>query len=813
MTSFGWNKNNGGDWSTSTDWTPNGVPGASDTATISLAGTYTVTVSSAPESISSLLLNDANATLAISNTLALGNTLTVNAGTLSLNNGGTISGGTIVPSGGSELFNGGTLKAVTYQGPLNLNATNVLSVTGGITVENTNGTTPGTINVTGQNSDILFDDVQTVNNVVLNLGASSPSAFFDVTAVANTTATLTLGSNFTFNQVSNNAGIFIDSIASGIVNDGTFNATFAGPPASTALLLTATSNDFFTNNGTINVGNGDNFSLSQVTLDNINNHTITGGAYDVFNLGTLNLGTNEVSGTSSTITTDAADITLDGAGSLITTSAGNSIDGQLTSITTAGQLHIIGGRNFSTSAGLTDSGLFQLGGGTITGALTVASGGLLSGFGTVSPGVQNGGSIDASGGLLTLSVGPSGSGTLAADGGATLEIGTGSSENFRFNATNATLKLDDPSHYGGTLFGVAGGVTLDLVGESVSSASINNVSKQLVANLLGGGSITYNLDGTQDYVGDTVTPTPVDSGVLVIACFAAGTLIETPAGEVPVETLRDGDLVCAADGRSSPILWLASRTVTPGTFEDPARAHPVRIAAGAFGLGSPWRDLRLSPEHAVFADGMLVPIRHLINGSSIVQERVDSVRYFHIGLARHDVLLANGLPAESWRDEGADRGFENAPSPSVRALLPRRPCVPVVETGPAIELLRRRLEARANALGFDGPSVLDLVVGATGTTSVVVPAGTHEIRLRSEVSREGADRRRLGVAITGVRAEGCEIPLDDSRFARGFHTVEAHERGRWRWTEAEATIVVNATIDIPIEIDVVSVAGRAAQTA
>jgi len=37
------------------------------------------------------------------------------------------------------------------------------------------------------------------------------------------------------------------------------------------------------------------------------------------------------------------------------------------------------------------------------------------------------------------------------------------------------------------------------------------------------------------------------------------------------------------------------------------------VTAGAFGAGRPHRDLRLSPEHAVFVDGVLIPVHLLVN--------------------------------------------------------------------------------------------------------------------------------------------------------------------------------------------------------
>ena len=86
----------------------------------------------------------------------------------------------------------------------------------------------------------------------------------------------------------------------------------------------------------------------------------------------------------------------------------------------------------------------------------------------------------------------------------------------------------------------------------------------------------------------------------------------------------------------------------------------MRVRAGAFDDAQPSRDLWLSPDHAVHVDGVLIPIKHLLNGTSIAQVAVDEVIYYHVELPHHDVLLAEGLPAESYLDTGDRRSFDNS---------------------------------------------------------------------------------------------------------------------------------------------------------
>jgi T5SS/PEP-CTERM-associated repeat protein len=144
-----------------------------------------------------------------------------------------------------------------------------------------------------------------------------------------------------------------------------------------------------------------------------------------------------------------------------------------------------------------------------------------------------------------------------------------------------------------------------------------------------------------------------------VACFRKGTLILTPVGQIPVEDLCEDDLVTTLSGQSMPIVWIGFRSVDCRPHPDPRKVWPVRIATGAFGLGQPHRDLWLSPDHAVFVDDVLIPIKCLINSASIEQIPEDRVTYYHIELAQHDVLLAEGLPAESYLGTDDRSKFRN----------------------------------------------------------------------------------------------------------------------------------------------------------
>ncbi len=142
-------------------------------------------------------------------------------------------------------------------------------------------------------------------------------------------------------------------------------------------------------------------------------------------------------------------------------------------------------------------------------------------------------------------------------------------------------------------------------------------------------------------------------------CFCAGTRIATPAGEVRVETLRAGDLVLTATGEAKPVRWLGRSDVS-ATFADSLRSAPIRIAAGALAENLPMRDLRVSPAHAVFLNGILVQAAALVNGVTIVRERlIQDFSYYHVELESHELLISEGLATESFVDNIDRMAFSN----------------------------------------------------------------------------------------------------------------------------------------------------------
>lgn len=158
-----------------------------------------------------------------------------------------------------------------------------------------------------------------------------------------------------------------------------------------------------------------------------------------------------------------------------------------------------------------------------------------------------------------------------------------------------------------------------------------------------------------DFLGDPQSPL---NGATFAICFWPGTRIATPAGEVPIEGLRPGDLVLTAEGEAVPVRWLWRQTIAPGAA-DPDRAHPVRIAAGALGGGLPRRDLRVSPRHAIRLGTVLAEVGALANGGSIrAEHEAGPLVWYTVELDAHRLILAEGVAAESFIDHVPRQMFD-----------------------------------------------------------------------------------------------------------------------------------------------------------
>jgi hypothetical protein len=500
-------------------------------------------------------------------------------------------------------------------------------------------------------------------------------------------------------------------------------------------------------------------------------------------VGTINGGNSFSSGFVSTLELAAGSGggTLSGIGSHYTGFTQTTID--------AGASWTFSGANY-LAAGytLTNAGMLTLLNSTLSGDGVLINNGIVV--------------IDPS--TLTVA-GLYGTGTTDLDAGSTLTVtGTvAAGQTIDFESNTGQLNID-PTQFSGTIANFVPGDTLDFTGLTGPSTGtlVNGNTLEVVNN---GTTIDITLTPGADFSGETFS---IDSNGALTSqapCFLRDTLIRTDRGEIRVQDLSVGDKVETLSGAFNPIVWIGTGKilVSPGKRSD---ATPVIVRKNALEQGVPYYDLRITKGHALYLDGVLIPAEFLINHRTIHwDDHKREVEFYHIELETHDVLVANGAAAESYRDDGNRWMFRNANSGWNQPAKP--PCAPVLTGGPIVDAIWRRIldrYATPHAVLLTDDPDLHLLVDGVRIDGPAHRGARHTFRLSTVpasvqiVSRAAApaelgyarDPRRLGVAVTqilmfaGVTQRGMQA--DDPVLAVGFHDFEP-ALGH-RWTDGDATI-------------------------
>ena len=482
--------------------------------------------------------------------------------------------------------------------------------------------------------------------------------------------------------------------------------------------------------------------------------------------------------------------------------------------------------NPSTSAAIQGA----VAGGSGTNTLTFASGassGTLTGQGasftnfaqasvasgaqwTLAGNVTLGAGIDLTDlGTLTVAGTLAHTGTISLTGGTIVDTGTisGSAPIAFGTGTNLLTVGTAAAAITGTIAGFTGiHDTIDLKGLSDSgnnaSTSFNTLTHVLTVTG-SSGSVQLQL-GSGSYTGTVWTATNDGSNGTAVTpvCFLPGTGIATPDGEVPVERLAPGDLVLTASGAARSVVWIGTgRVLAPAGRR--GAATPVSVRKNALGPGVPNRDLHVTKAHSLYLDDVLIPVEFLVNHRTIVwDDRGQEVALYHVELESHDVLIANGAPAESYRDDGNRWMFRNAGTGD--GLPPQEPFAPVLTGGPAVDAVWRRLLGPAETANLTDDPDLHLIVDGTRIDGRRLRGNRYVFDLPPQpnsvivASRSGVpselgfarDPRGLGVAVRRATIlRGWQLAIveaDDARLTHGFHDYEAS--GNLRWTDGAGAL-------------------------
>ena len=683
MATLTWTAPANGFWSTGGNWTPAQVPGAADTVVFDGTGADLSFVGET--TIAELSVTDPGALITASGTLLVGAGAVMTGGTLALAGTGVVTLNDLFNRGTITLASGGVL---TLTGTYDTGSVQRMSGTGGAlvlagTLDNAGGTL-----VLPAGLDIRIDTLGLVQGGTIAAPYLPPGEYVGVTILQTPVNTPT-GVSIQGGPYTVRDGLAV--LATDGINPGTIDLTtkmsFVGDQTfdnGTIQAINIFSGHMDIPDGTLTFGSnavvqfaGNTFSQIDSSLD----LTGAGVASKIVNHGTVQSNPGSTGNGVAVVNIDV--MTFQNHG--LVAAFGSS----------AGRLNINAPTFVNEAGGRIEAR------GTIpvfTPALHVDAG---SDF-------TNDGSVLVSLASMVVDATVQGDGTITVEDSAYLDLNSGvlAGQVIALNGSG-TVDLAIPQLFQGTITGLTTGTTLHLDTTATAVSYDNDV---LTMRLGGGQTFDLRIVGEltlEDFIVNTGTTGTTITTDLPAPCFAAGTLIRTDKGDVAVEFLRAGDRIhVTSDAVAREVVWIGQRDVDCARHPDPASVWPVRVAAGAFGPGLPARDLYLSPDHAIFFQDVLIPVKHLLNGTTIARVPTDHVSYHHVELAAHAVILAENLPVESYLDTGDRDNFANA-GPVMR-LFPMfgadpnlirdaRACAPLVVTGPAVAAARALTASRSAA--------------------------------------------------------------------------------------------------------------------
>ncbi|MCO6158766.1 Hint domain-containing protein [Asaia lannensis] len=304
-------------------------------------------------------------------------------------------------------------------------------------------------------------------------------------------------------------------------------------------------------------------------------------------------------------------------------------------------------------------------------------------------------------------------------------------------------------------------------------------------------------------------------------CYMAGTLIETPKGQVAIEALQIGDDITIFENdigqvRTIRAIGCGQANVKPGLPDDLA-GWPVRVCRGALADNLPFKDMLITAEHCLYLKGCFVPVRMLVNGQSIYYDKtITSFNYYHIETDPHSVIKADGVLSETLLDEGHERRLYN-PIQSLPQRLATdwsHAAAPLNTARDFVEPLFREFHERAAMLGMTGQEAplqvmfdhglylitdrgahLEGQIDARGVMHFPLPHQVKSVHLMSHASRPCDalgpymdDRRLLGILVGAVTIEegGVSTPVRTHQEAGSMPGWQDESAGNMRWTKGNA---------------------------
>lgn len=308
-----------------------------------------------------------------------------------------------------------------------------------------------------------------------------------------------------------------------------------------------------------------------------------------------------------------------------------------------------------------------------------------------------------------------------------LTFTSGTNGDLKLEANNGGPDPDTQVIIGSTTYNF----TLIFSGTLPTSNKLRNVAgadlrgKQIAVIQANGKRYFFLTDGTGSFTIMNAFPngahdiTAVTTTTPVVVCFLNGTLIETETGPRPIEDLQVGEMIYTADGRLVPLRWIGARGVSPAEMVFYPHLQPVTIPKGLFGPDLPFATLRLSAPHRLAMGGAYVelffgfenarmPVHHLTAHGAFRSLPQRNVTYFHLLFDAHEIIVANGVPCESYQlgrigvlalsPEQYEAAIAACPGQTEASLMTRSDCMPSL-SGYEAKVLLNAMASKPDPVG------------------------------------------------------------------------------------------------------------------
>ena len=535
-TNYIWTGSHGASWTDVKNWVnsatnklASAAPGGNslDTVTINVGASTYPTLSSSV-TLASLTIN-AHGKL----TVAAGGSLTAGgAGASAFSNAGliTLSGGKIVASAATGgIANAGVIN-VTAASSISLGSGGALANTGQLDIS------AGVLTVTGL----------IVNSAAINL---SGGALTDATAIVNGAAATISGAGALNAAVANSGVIVANGGALTLNRAVTGGALTIGNALADRLNVAATSQvnsiGFAGSLGALSIAAGVTLTDAS-TLNNNAAITIANGGVLTASAGLINNGVLTAAGAKATINAGSAGLTNAGE---VNASGALTVNGPVDN-TSAGAIDLASKASLAVvGSALTNAGSIAVAGGSITDAIDLINDGTISGFGVLAAPVdaKSTGTIEATGGRLTLS---------SAVQAGNLVIGSGGADNLVVAVNSSVAGVSFIDDGGNGALTVNKGVTL------TDSGALTNSGKIILsanASLATGGLTTTSTGAITVAAGSsTISGGLTNNGALSVASGGALSLTGAVQNNASLTLAGSASVTSAGALANSGIITIAT---------------------------------------------------------------------------------------------------------------------------------------------------------------------------------------------------------------------------------------------------------------